>query len=184
MVIIFIGPPGSGKGTQANLLKENYPNLNIVTVSNLLSERSSDGSVFGNQIKDKMNNGDLIEDSLVNEVLSDKIKLLEGEEILIDGYPRSIKQANFLKKLLLDISSKIIINFNVEKNILRKRISERSKIESRSDDKVFDKRFDIYQQTYKEILTFLDNNFILKNIEANNTLEAINIEIKGFLKGI
>ena len=54
MVIIFIGPPGSGKGTQANLLKEHLPNLIILTVSSLLLEKSSDGSIFGNQIKEKI----------------------------------------------------------------------------------------------------------------------------------
>ena len=58
---------------------------------------------------------------------------------------------------------------------------KRSQIESRKDDSVFDKRFDIYQETYEEILNFVDKNFDLKNIEADNSLKSINIEIKGFL---
>ena len=63
MVIVFIGPPGSGKGTQAQVLKDSVlPNLHILTVSSLLKEKSSDGSVLGNEIKQKMDNGDLIED--------------------------------------------------------------------------------------------------------------------------
>jgi len=54
MVIIFIGPPGSGKGTQAQVLKDTVlPNLHILTVSSLLKEKSSDGSVLGNEIKQK-----------------------------------------------------------------------------------------------------------------------------------
>ena len=181
MVIIFIGPPGSGKGTQANLLKEYLPNLIILTVSSLLLEKSSDGSIFGNQIKEKMDKGELIEDNIVNQVLTDKFTSLKGEDILIDGYPRSLKQAEFLNKLLVDETSKIVFNFNVEKNVLKERILKRSQIESRKDDSVFDKRFDIYQETYKEILNFVDKNFDLKNIEADNSLESINIEIKGFL---
>ena len=181
MVIIFIGPPGSGKGTQANLLKEHLPNLIILTVSSLLLEKSSDGSIFGNQIKEKMDKGELIEDNIVNQVLTDKFTSLKGEDILIDGYPRSLKQAEFLSKLLVDETSKIVFNFNVEKNILKERILKRSQIESRKDDSVFDKRFDIYQETYEEILNFIDKNFDLKNIEADNSLESINIEIKGFL---
>ena len=60
MVIIFIGPPGSGKGTQAQVLKDTVlPNLHILTVSSLLKEKSSDGSVLGNEIKQKMDNGAL-----------------------------------------------------------------------------------------------------------------------------
>ena len=55
MVIIFIGPPGSGKGTQAKVLKDSIlPNLHILTVSSLLKEKSSDGSVLGNEIKQKI----------------------------------------------------------------------------------------------------------------------------------
>ncbi len=182
MVIIFIGPPGSGKGTQAHLLKEKNPNLIILTVSSLLREKSADGSVFGNQIKDKMNKGELIDDSIVNEVLSNKVISLKGEDILIDGYPRSLKQAQFLTKLLNYEDLKIAFNFNVEKDLLKDRILKRSQIESREDDKVFDKRFDIYQNTYNEIQTFMNLNFNLINIEANNTVEAINIEIHDFLK--
>ena len=54
MVIVFIGPPGSGKGTQAQVLKDSVlPNLHILTVSSLLKEKSSDGSVLGNEIKHK-----------------------------------------------------------------------------------------------------------------------------------
>ena len=54
MVIIFIGPPGSGKGTQAHILKDSVlPNLHILTVSSLLKEKSSDGSVLGNEINKK-----------------------------------------------------------------------------------------------------------------------------------
>ena len=73
MVIIFIGPPGSGKGTQAQVLKDTVlPNLHILTVSSLLKEKSSDGSVLGNEIKQKMDNGDLIEDTIVISVLKEK----------------------------------------------------------------------------------------------------------------
>ena len=184
MVIIFIGPPGSGKGTQAHLLKEHLPNLIILTVSSLLLEKSSDGSIFGNQIKEKMDKGELIDDNVVNQILIDKFSALKGEDILIDGYPRSLKQAEFLAKLIHEEKLKIVFNFNVEKNVLKERILKRSQIESRKDDSVFDKRFEIYQETYKEILNFVDLNFNLINIEANNSLESINTEIKGFLKGL
>ena len=180
MVIIFIGAPGSGKGTQAHLLKESLPNLTILTVSNLLIQKSSDGTIFGNQIKDKMDNGELIDDTIVNNILEEKLNSLEGEDILIDGYPRSLKQAEFLKKILAN-KNPLIINFQVEREILKERIKKRSETESRKDDSLFDKRFDIYKETYSEILDYLGNNFNLNNIKANNTLEAINIEIKGFL---
>ena len=100
MVIVFIGPPGSGKGTQANLLKEHLPNLIILTVSSLLLEKSSDGSIFGNQIKEKMDKGELIEDNIVNQVLTDKFTSLKGEDILI-VYDFAKKSNPRVKKIFL-----------------------------------------------------------------------------------
>ena len=182
MVIIFIGPPGSGKGTQANLLKNQYNNLIIITVSNLLIEKSSDGSDFGNEIKEKMDKGELIEDTVVNDVLSAKLNFLKGKNILIDGYPRSLTQAKFLKQFLINDKSKFVINFNVDKEVLRKRIEKRAQIESRKDDNVFDKRFDIFLKSNEEIINYLKTHFELKNIEANSTPEAINVEIQRFLR--
>ena len=89
MVIVFIGPPGSGKGTQAQILKDTkLPNLHLLTVSSLLKEKSSDGSILGDEIKQKMDNGDLIEDTIVISVLKEKVETLKNEEILIDGFPR------------------------------------------------------------------------------------------------
>ena len=90
MVIVFIGPPGCGKGTQANILKDTIlPDLNILTVSSLLKEKSQDQSVLGKEIKNKMDNGDLIEDTVVISVLKEKVNTLTNEQILIDGFPRS-----------------------------------------------------------------------------------------------
>ena len=100
MVIVFIGPPGCGKGTQANILKDTIlPDLNILTVSSLLKEKSQDQSVLGKEIKNKMDNGDLIEDTVVISVLKEKVNTLTNEQILIDGFPRSSIQADSLVEI-------------------------------------------------------------------------------------
>lgn len=126
MVIVFIGPPGSGKGTQAQILKDSVlPNLHILTVSSLLKEKSSDGSVLGNEIKNKMDNGDLIEDSTVISVLKEKVDSLGDEQILVDGFPRSSLQAESLKKIFLNKNLNII-NFTVSDEELLTRIKKRS----------------------------------------------------------
>ena len=105
MVIVFIGPPGSGKGTQAQILKNDLlPNLHLLTVSSLLKEKSDDGSVLGNDIKNKMDNGDLIDDTIVISVLKEKVDSLSNEQILIDGFPRSSSQADSLKDIFKDIN--------------------------------------------------------------------------------
>ena len=177
MVIIFIGPPGSGKGTQAQVLKDTVlPNLHILTVSSLLKEKSSDGSVLGNEIKQKMDNGDLIEDTIVISVLKEKSDSLADEQILVDGFPRSSVQAEALKEIFLNKSLKII-NFTVTDEKLITRIKKRSQEESRADDSVFDKRLAIYKKSHNEIIESLLKVHVVINIDANDQIDSISQKI-------
>ena len=177
MVIVFIGPPGSGKGTQAQVLKDSVlPNLHILTVSSLLKEKSSDGSILGNEIKEKMNNGDLIEDSIVISVLKEKTDSLKDEQILVDGFPRSSIQAVSLKEIFLNKNLNII-NFTVSDEELLTRIKKRSQEESRADDSVFDKRLEIYKKTHNEIIELLSKDNEVINIDANDQIDSISKKI-------
>jgi len=177
MVIVFIGPPGSGKGTQAQVLKDSVlPNLHILTVSSLLKEKSSDGSILGNEIKQKMDNGDLIEDSIVISVLKEKADSLGDEQILVDGFPRSSIQAESLNEIFLNKNLNII-NFTVTDEELLARITKRSQEESRADDSVFDKRLTIYKKTHAEIIESLSKDNEVINIDANNQIDSISKKI-------
>jgi len=177
MVIVFIGPPGSGKGTQAQVLKDTIlPNLHILTVSSLLKEKSSDGSVLGNEIKQKMDNGDLIEDTIVISVLKEKSDNLGDEQILVDGFPRSSIQAESLKEIFLNKNLNII-NFTVTDEELLARIKKRSQEESRADDSVFDKRLIIYKKSHNEIIESLLKDHAVINIDANDQIDSISQKI-------
>ena len=177
MVIVFIGPPGSGKGTQAQVLKDSVlPNLHILTVSSLLKEKSFDGSVLGNEIKKKMDNGDLIEDSIVISVLKEKADILGDEQILVDGFPRSSIQAESLKDIFLNKKLNII-NFRVTDEELLVRIKKRSQEESRADDNVFDKRLAIYKKTHSDIIESLSRDSEVINIDANDQVTSISKKI-------
>ena len=177
MVIVFIGPPGSGKGTQAQVLKDSVlPNLHILTVSSLLKEKSSDGSILGNEIKQKMDNGDLIEDQIVISVLNEKVESLVDEQILVDGFPRSSVQAESLKEIFLNKNLNII-NFSVSDDELLARIKKRSLEESRADDSVFDKRLAIYKKTHDEIIKSLSKDNKVIDIDANDQIDLISQKI-------
>ena len=177
MVIVFIGPPGCGKGTQANILKESIlPDLNILTVSSLLKEKSQDESILGKDIKNKMDNGDLIEDSIVISVLKEKVNTLSNEQILIDGFPRSSIQADSLLEIFenKDLS---IINFDVDDDQLLQRIKKRSMEESRADDSFFEKRLQIYKKSQLEILNSLKKNYSVIDIPANDEISSVTTKI-------
>ena len=175
--IVVCGPPGSGKGTQAHILKDTIlPKLNILTVSSLLKEKSDDGSVLGNEIKQKMDNGDLIEDTIVISVLKEKVVSLAGKQILIDGFPRSSIQANSLKDIFNEIKINVI-NFTVSDEELLFRIKKRSKEESRADDSVFEKRLGIYKKSHSEIINTLKNFYDVINIDADDEILPISKKI-------
>ena len=177
MVIVFIGPPGCGKGTQANILKESIlPDLNILTVSSLLKEKSQDESILGKDIKNKMDNGDLIEDTIVISVLKEKVNTLSNEQILIDGFPRSSIQADSLHEIFenKDLS---IINFEVDDEQLLQRIKKRSMEESRADDSFFEKRLQIYKKSHLEILNSLKKKYEVNDIQANDEISSVTAKI-------
>ena len=177
MVIVFIGPPGCGKGTQANILKDTIlPDLNILTVSSLLKEKSQDQSVLGKEIKNKMDNGDLIEDTVVISVLKEKVNTLTNEQILIDGFPRSSIQADSLVEIFVnEVLS--IINFEVDDDQLLQRIKKRSLEESRADDSFFEKRLQIYKKSHLEILNSLKKNYSVNDIQANDEISSVTAKI-------
>ena len=177
MVIVFIGPPGCGKGTQANILKETIlPDLNILTVSSLLKEKSQDESILGKDIKNKMDNGDLIEDTIVISVLKEKVNSVTNEHILIDGFPRSSIQADSLLELFAN-KDLDIINFEVEDAQLLQRIKKRSIEESRADDSFFEKRLKIYKKSHQEILNSLEKNHTVTDIQANDEIGTVTAKI-------
>ena len=177
MVIVFIGPPGCGKGTQANILKDTIlPDLNILTVSTLLKEKSQDQSVLGKEIKNKMDNGDLIEDTVVISVLKEKVNTLTNEQILIDGFPRSSIQADTLVEIFVnEVLS--IINFEVYDEQLLQRIKKRSLEESRADDSFFEKRLQIYKKSHQEILNSLKKKYQVTDIQANDEISTVTAKI-------
>lgn len=177
MVIVLIGPPGSGKGTQAQILKDNaLPNLHLLTVSTLLKEKSNDGSNLGDEIKNKMDNGDLIEDAIVISVLKEKVNVLGNEQMLIDGFPRSSQQAIALKQIF-DENEVHIFNFIVSDVELLERIKKRSQEESRADDSFFEKRLDIYKKSHSEITESLSKFYKVTEIDANHDITSINNKI-------
>ena len=99
--LLFLGPPGAGKGTQANLFCKKY-GLDHLSTGDLLRDEVSSGSLLGLKAAEIMNNGELVSDELVLSIV--EMRLLKiNKGWLLDGFPRNIYQADALKKLLQKI---------------------------------------------------------------------------------
>ena len=136
MIFIFFGPPGAGKGTQANLIskKLGIPHLSTGDILRDILKIEND---ISKKIKTIIDSGKLVSDDILNQIVSDRLNnkdCLNG--FILDGYPRTIEQALFIDKLLESKNMKIssIIDIDVNEEVIIKRIRSRSAIEKRIDD--------------------------------------------------
>ena len=148
--IILFGPPGAGKGTQSAKIIEKYTLLHIAT-GDLFRKHLKDGTPLGNLAKEYMNQGNLVPDQVVIDMVDDKIKSTENVAgIIFDGFPRTIPQAEALNKLLNAKGApiKVLIELVVPEDELRKRLAERAIKENRPDDakpEVIENRISVYK---------------------------------------
>jgi adenylate kinase len=126
MNIILIGPPGSGKGTQAKLLEDKY-DLKQLSSGDMLRAAVAEGSEIGKKAKSYMEAGELVPDELVVEIVTDQIEKADGKGFILDGFPRNVHQAEVLDKMLKENGREIdrVPVIEVDDDLLVERIAGR-----------------------------------------------------------
>lgn len=120
MRLILLGPPGAGKGTQAAKITEKY-NVPHISTGDIFRKNIKEGTELGKKAKEYMNKGLLVPDELVVEIVEDRLKEEDCKDgFLLDGFPRTVNQAEALDKVLnnMNISLDRVINIKVDKNVL------------------------------------------------------------------
>jgi len=183
--LILFGPPGAGKGTQARYLVEKLNSFQIST-GDMLREEIQKDTEIGKKIINDMNDGNFVNDEIVNQLIKKVIFDPKNKNRLIfDGYPRSLSQAKNLDSLLKDSDQKInfIFFLNVNKDTIIKRIEKRKVLEKRSDDdsRIILKRYDTYMETTKPVLDFYSKNSNFYEIDGTLEITEITAKIDAFL---
>ena len=177
MNIILFGPPGAGKGTQAKYIVKKLDAFQVST-GDILRNEIQNNTLIGKKIINNMNVGKFVNDEIVNGLIANVIlDPLKKNNLIFDGYPRSISQAKNLDLLLKKINQKIdfIFFLNVDKDTIIKRIEKRKTIENRSDDDLgtIVKRYDIYMQTTKPVINFYNKNPNIIKVSLNRVNIAL-----------
>ncbi|OGX12565.1 MAG: adenylate kinase [Omnitrophica bacterium RIFOXYB12_FULL_50_7] len=127
MNLIFLGPPGAGKGTHAKMLSEKYE-FTQLAAGDILRRNIKEGTKLGALAKDVIARGELVSDDLVNDMMFEEIKVLKiAKGFIFDGYPRTIGQAEALEKFLAkeNIPLAAVVNFDASEAVLVDRLGGR-----------------------------------------------------------
>ena len=185
MIIILLGPPGAGKGTQAAFIKE-YFNVAHISTGDMLREAVKNETTLGLTAKEIMARGDYVPDDLLLEIINERVDEDDCKNgFILDGYPRNETQAKSLDEILSQSNNSIdgIIQIDVDFSVLENRIEGRAKdnnSEIREDDnlQVMKKRLQVYVDQTEPLISYYSNhkNFIV--INGMNDISKVSEDIK------
>ena len=187
MKIVFFGPPGSGKGTQAKLLAKELNILHLST-GDILRKKILEKDDLAIKLKKIMSDGKLVSDDILNSIVSSRLENEASSGFILDGYPRTLQQAHFLNKFLDNSLYEINFIFNIEISfdILKKRILKRSIEEKREDDNldVLETRFNEYSNSTAKVsqLYKQSNSNIFHEIDGSLQISEITKKIIQIIK--
>ena len=160
--IIFFGPPGAGKGTQAKIISE-YLNIAHLSTGDILRKKLLDKDNLANELREIMSSGKLVSDAILNSIVALRLKNELKDGFILDGYPRTLQQSEFLDNFLSENSYSInyIFDIHLDFENLKNRILKRSSEESRDDDKfeVITTRYNEYINSTQKVSSFYKNKY-------------------------
>ncbi len=177
-IVLMIGPPGAGKGTQCRMLEEKLGWVQIST-GDVLRSHIKDETPLGLKAKAFVDEGQLVPDALLLDLLLDKFSKMEGKTILLDGYPRNVKQAETLAKMANKFPISVAVHLNVDTGVIKDRLTKRAEIEARSDDapEKIEKRLQIYIEQTEPILEFYKKEGKYFSINGAQSIEEVHSDV-------
>ena len=208
MRLVLVGPPGAGKGTQAQFLAAHYLIPHIST-GDIFRANLKAGTPLGEQAKSFMDRGELVPDSVTNEMVKDRLTHADTKTgFLLDGFPRNVAQAEVLRDILAEKKTPLhaVLEFALGDEEIVARLSSRrtcrdcgapsvghdkcptcgGEVYQREDDKaeVIQRRLEVYSEQTAPIIEFYRNEGLLISVSAVGSVEAITDSAISALKNV
>lgn len=177
MRIVLLGPPGAGKGTQAVRIAGEF-GLPHISTGDIFRENVKSQTELGAEAQAYMDRGDLVPDSVVNRMVADRLERADcGHGFLLDGYPRTVPQAEELERVLDERGTPLdaVLRFEIEEDELFARLTRRAELEGRTDDTstVIANRLHVYRTQTAPLEAFYAQRDLLRDVEAAGSVDEV-----------
>jgi len=184
--ILFLGPQGAGKGTQAKRIESEYGLPHIAT-GDILRAGIADGSPLGRRVKEIVERGDLVPDDLMIDLIRDRLSHEDTDDgFVLDGFPRTLAQAEALDDMLLEIGQPldVVLELRVPREVAIVRMTKRAEEEGRSDDtpEAIDRRLALYDELTLPVVDHYAPSGNLIAIHGEKSIDAVWAEIQDALE--
>ena len=179
--IVFLGPPGCGKGTQAEGLSARS-GLPAISTGDMLRSAVAAGSDLGRKVESIMASGELVDDSTMADVVRERLAQDDAADgFLIDGYPRTLGQAKTLEGILADgdLTVDAVLSIDVAEDELVRRALARQRADDREE--VIRKRLEVYGEATKPLIEYYRGLGLLFPIRGEQSIEEVQREIEDIL---
>jgi adenylate kinase len=172
--LLLLGPPGAGKGTQAQLLVERL-GVPQISTGDMLRAAVAAGSEVGRRAKGFMDAGKLVPDEVVIDVAEQRLGQPDAKRgFILDGFPRTAAQADVLDKLLprLGVTLERCISMRVDEDELVKRLLKRAEIDGRSDDneQTIRTRMQVYKESTAPLIAYYRKRGVLHEVNGEGSI--------------
>ncbi|MBN3906024.1 MULTISPECIES: adenylate kinase [unclassified Nostoc] len=176
--LIFLGPPGAGKGTQAQALAEHL-NIPHISTGEILRQAMKEQTPLGIKAQNYVNSGELVPDQLVQDLVQERLNQPDAENgWILDGFPRKVTQAAFLEELLETIhqSGERVVNLDAPDDVVVERLLARG----RKDDteEVIRRRLQVYRDETAPLIDYYRDRQKLLTVNGNQSQEEVTSELQ------
>jgi adenylate kinase len=175
--LVLIGPPGSGKGTQAGLLSESYA-VPTVSFGEVFSEHKDRGTELGRKAAEQIDAGELVPDEVVVEMARERLSAPDvAKGFLLDGFPRTVPQAEALEEMLAASGASLdaAIMLEVPSDVVVARIAKRAETEDRDDDEeeTVRNRLRVFDESTSPLLDYYRGKGLLVDVDGDGSEDEV-----------